>query len=109
MSPRGLTAGPRVAALRPCPRSAPEHAPQQLRRPRRRVLPDPRLLLAQVGEEAPLLFQLDNEKWASRDLNDVGMQGDAHEGPHDPSPKYVKALQKKYPGMPHDIIPKRHK
>lgn len=62
-----------------------------------------------VGEEAPLLFQLDNGKWLSRDLNDVGLEGDAHEGPHDPSPKYVKALQKKYPGMPQDIIPKKHK
>ena len=63
----------------------------------------------QVGEEAPLLFQLDNGKWVSRDLNDVGLEGDAHEGPHDPSPKYVKALQKKYPGMPTDIMPKRHR
>jgi len=63
----------------------------------------------QVGEEAPLLFQSDNGKWASRDLNDVGLEGEGHEGPHDPSPKYIKALQKKYPGMPTDIIPKRHK
>lgn len=63
----------------------------------------------QVGEEAPLLFQLDNEKWVSRELNDVGIEGDGHEGPHDPSPKYIKALQKKYPEMPLDIIPKRHK
>jgi hypothetical protein len=62
-----------------------------------------------VADPAPLLFQIDNGKWVSRDLNDVGMQGDEHEGPHDPSPKYIKALQKKYPGMPLDIIPKRHK
>jgi hypothetical protein len=62
----------------------------------------------QIAEEAPLLFQMDNEKWVSRDLNEVGVEGDEHEGPHDPSPKYIKALQKKYPGMPLDIIPKRH-
>lgn len=62
----------------------------------------------QLGDEAPLLFQLDNGKWVSRELNDVGLKGDEHEGPHDPGPKYIKALQKKYPGMPLDIIPKRH-
>jgi hypothetical protein len=63
----------------------------------------------QIGDEAPLLFQLDNGNWASRDLNDVVMEGDGHEGPHDPSPKYIKALQQKYPGLPMAIIPKGHK
>ena len=62
-----------------------------------------------VADPAPLLFYNDQGKWTDKDLNDVGMEGDDHEGPHDPSPKYIKALQKKYPGVPLDIIPKRHK
>lgn len=61
-----------------------------------------------VGDPAPLLFYNDQEKWTSKDLNDVGIEGDEHEGPHDPTPKYIKALQKKYPEMPADIIPKKH-
>ena len=62
----------------------------------------------QVADPAPLLFYNDQGKWTARDLNDVPMTGEGHEGPHDPSPKYIKALQKKYPGVPRDIIPKRH-
>jgi len=62
-----------------------------------------------VADPAPLLYSNAQGKWVSKDLNDVGMEGDEHEGPHDPSPKYIKALQKKYPEMPLDIIPKRHK
>ena len=63
----------------------------------------------QVADPAPLLFYNDQGKWVAKDLNDVGIEGDEHEGPHDPSPKYLKALQKKYPGVPMDIIPKKHK
>ena len=62
----------------------------------------------QVADPAPLLFYNDQGKWTAKDLNDVGMEGDEHEGPHDPSPKYIRALQKKYPGVPTDIIPKKH-
>jgi uncharacterized protein YxeA len=62
-----------------------------------------------VADPAPLLFHNDQGKWVTKDLNDVGMEGDEHDGPHDPSPKYIKALHKKYPEMPLDIIPKRHK
>jgi hypothetical protein len=58
-----------------------------------------------VADPAPLLFYNDNGKWTARDLNDVPAEGDSHMGPHDPGPKYVKALQKKYPGVPADIIP----
>ena len=32
-------------------------------------------------------------------------EGEGHGGPHDPNAKYVAALQKKYPGVPTDIIP----
>lgn len=62
-----------------------------------------------VADPAPLLFYNDNGKWTAKDLNDVPMEGDDHDGPHDPSPKYIKALQKKYPGLPSDIIPKKRK
>ena len=62
-----------------------------------------------VADPAPLLFYNDQGKWTAKDLNDVGIEGDEHEGPHDPSPKYIKALLKKYPGVPADIIPKGHK
>lgn len=58
-----------------------------------------------VGEPAPLLFHNDKGKWTSQELNDVGMEGEGHEGPHDPSAKYLEALQKKYPGIPADILP----
>src|SRR5436305_4932603 len=63
----------------------------------------------QVADPAPLLFHNDQGKWTAKDLNDVGMEGDEHEGPHDPSPKYIKALQKQYLGVPTDIILKQHK
>ncbi len=58
-----------------------------------------------VADPAPLLFFNDNGKWTAKDLNDVPTDAEGHEGPHDPSPKYIKALQKKYPGVPADIIP----
>jgi hypothetical protein len=63
----------------------------------------------QVADPAPLLFYSENGKWTAKDLNDVPTDADGHEGPHDPSPKYIKALQKKYPGVPGDIVPKKHK
>jgi hypothetical protein len=62
----------------------------------------------QIADPAPLLFHNDNGKWTARDLNDVPTDTEG-EGPHNPTPKYVKALQKKYPGVPIDIIPKPHK
>lgn len=58
-----------------------------------------------VGDPAPLLFYQENGKWAAKDLNDVPAAGDGHTGPHDPNPQYIKALQKKYPGVPVEIIP----
>lgn len=58
-----------------------------------------------VADPAPLLFYNENGKWTAKDLNDVPTEGEAHGGPHDPSAKYIKALQKKYTGVPADIIP----
>lgn len=62
-----------------------------------------------VADPAPLLFYNDNGKWIAKDLNDVPTDGDEHDGPHDPSPKYIRELQKKYPGVPAVIIPKKQK
>lgn len=45
----------------------------------------------------------------SQSEDELRALAEGSEGPHDPSPKYIRALQKKYPGMPTDIIPKRHK
>jgi hypothetical protein len=59
----------------------------------------------QVADPAPLLFYYDNGKWMAKDLNDVPTDAEGHEGPHDPSPKFIKALQLKFPGVPADIIP----
>lgn len=61
-----------------------------------------------VAEPAPLLYYNDNGKWTPKDLVDVGLNDDTDHGPHDPSPKYIKALQQKYPGIPTDIIQKKH-
>lgn len=60
----------------------------------------------QVADPAPLLFHNEDGKWMSKDLNDVPTDSDGHDGPHEPNPKYIKALQKKYPGVPADIVPK---
>jgi hypothetical protein len=59
-----------------------------------------------VADPAPLLFYNDKGKWVGKDLEAVMTEGEEHDGPHDPSPKYIKALQKKYPGVPTDIIPR---
>jgi len=62
-----------------------------------------------VGDPAPLLFNNENGKWVNKDLFEVPTDADDHVGPLEPSPKYIKALQEKYPGVPADIIPKKHK
>lgn len=62
-----------------------------------------------VADPAPLLFNSENGKWVNKDLYEVPMDADDHVGPLEPSPKYIKALQKKYAGIPADIIPKKHK
>jgi hypothetical protein len=58
-----------------------------------------------VADPAPLLFFNDNGRWTARDLSDVPTQGEGHTGPHNPDAKFAEALQKKYPGVPADIIP----
>jgi hypothetical protein len=62
-----------------------------------------------VADPAPLLFHSEDSKWVSKDLFDVPTDPNDHVGPLEPGPKYVKALQQKYPGVPADIVPgKRH-
>jgi hypothetical protein len=63
----------------------------------------------QVADPAPLLFRNDNDKWKAVDWNDVPTDPDDQSGPSDPSPKFIAALQKKFPGFPTDIVPKKHK
>ncbi len=58
------------------------------------------------GDEWPSLLHLDNGKWAIIDLIAIANAIDDPVGPADPSAKFVRALQKKYPGLPGDIIPK---
>lgn len=58
-----------------------------------------------VGEPAPLLFYNDKGKWTAKDMNEVSTDDEGHEGPHNPTPKFIKAVQKKYPGVPADIFP----
>src|ERR1051326_6210776 len=58
-----------------------------------------------VGDPAPLLFYNDKGKWTAKDMNEVSTDDEGHEGPHNPTPKFIKAVQKKYPGVPADIFP----
>ncbi len=44
-----------------------------------------------------------------KDLNNVGLEGDEHDGPREPSTKYIKALEKKYTWILPDTISKGHK
>lgn len=63
----------------------------------------------QVADPAPLLIHNDNGKWTDVDWNDVPTDPDDQSGASDPSPKFIAALQKKFPGFPTDIVPKKHK
>jgi len=58
-----------------------------------------------VADPAPLLFHNEDSKWVSKDLFDVPTDPNDHVGPLEPSPKYIRALQQKYPGVPADIVP----
>ena len=47
--------------------------------------------------------------WVVVDLTGVEDDPDNPMGPMDPTPRYIKNLQKKFPGVPADIFPARHK
>jgi hypothetical protein len=57
------------------------------------------------GEEWPSLLQLKGSEWQIIDLVAIAAAIDDPVGPAEPSAKFIRALQKKYPGVPRDIIP----
>ncbi len=62
-----------------------------------------------VAEGGPALLRYDQGAWAMVDLSGVEDDPDNPMGPMDPTPRYIKNVQKKYPGVPTDIFPARHK
>lgn len=61
------------------------------------------------GEEWPSLLQQKGSKWVFIDLIAIAAAIDDPVGPMDPSAKFLKAVQKKHPGVPSDIFPKSGK
>lgn len=62
-----------------------------------------------VAEGGPTLLHYSQGAWAIMDLSGIPDDPDNPMGPMDPDPRYIKRLQKKYPGVPADIFPPRHK
>jgi hypothetical protein len=62
-----------------------------------------------VAEGGPALLHYEKGAWTMVDLTVVADDPDDPLGPMDPSPLYIKNVQKKYPGVPTDIFPARHK
>ena len=58
------------------------------------------------GEEWPSLLRLANGKWEIIDLIAINDDPEDPVGPMDPSAKYLRKVQKKYPSVPSDIFPK---
>jgi hypothetical protein len=58
------------------------------------------------GEEWPSLLHETDGKWTIIDLIAIASDDDPV-GPMDPSPKFLKEVQKRYPGVPSDIFPKK--
>jgi hypothetical protein len=62
-----------------------------------------------VAEGGPALLHYEKGTWTVVDLTVVADDPDDPLGPMDPSPLYIKNVQKKYPGVPADIFPARRK
>jgi hypothetical protein len=62
-----------------------------------------------VAEGGPNLLHYEKGAWAVVDLAGVEDDPDNPMGPMDPTPRYIRNLQKKYPGVPADIFPARRK
>ena len=62
-----------------------------------------------VGEGGPNLLRYEKGAWVIVDLSGVEDDPDDPLGPMDPTPRYIKNVQKKYPGVPADIFPARRK
>ena len=62
-----------------------------------------------VGEGGPNLLHYEKGAWVIADLSGVEEDPNDPLGPMDPTPRYIKNLQKKFPGVPADIFPARRK
>lgn len=62
-----------------------------------------------VGEDLPALLHLEKGKWVNLDLVAIAEALDDPVGPNEPNAKYLQAVQKKFPGVPADILPKPRK
>lgn len=59
-----------------------------------------------VGELWPSLLHLEDGKWVIKDLIAIAEALEDPVGPLEPSRKFLKEVEKKYPGVPADIFPK---
>ena len=62
-----------------------------------------------VAEGGASLMHKENGPWKVIDLSVIPEDPDNPMGPDDPDPKFVKAVQKVFPGVPADIFPKTRK
>lgn len=62
-----------------------------------------------VAEGGASLMHKENGAWKVIDLSVIPEDPDNPQGPDDPDPKFVKAVQKVFPGVPADIFPKTRK
>jgi hypothetical protein len=62
-----------------------------------------------VAEGGPNLLHYEKGAWVVADLTGVEDDPDNPMGPMDPTARYIKNLQKKFPGVPADIFPARRK
>ena len=60
-----------------------------------------------VGEGGPNLLHSIKGAWLVADLSGIPEDPNNPLGPMDPTPRYIKNLQKKFPGVPADIFPAR--
>jgi len=60
-----------------------------------------------VAEGGANLLHKQNDGWKVMDLSVIPEDPDNPMGPDDPDPKFVKAAQKAFPGLPADIFPPR--
>ena len=62
-----------------------------------------------VAEGGASLMHKEKAAWKVIDLSVIPKDPDNPMGPDDPDPKFVKAVQKVFPGVPADIFPKTRK
>ena len=62
-----------------------------------------------VAEGGASLMHKENGAWKVIDLSVIPEDPDNPMGPDDPDPKFVKAVQNVFPGVPADIFPKTRK